>query len=88
MTNKSYDALIIDQDFSAYTDEQHETWRLLYERQMNVLKPRVCPEYLDAIDVLGFTPDHIPNFQEVNERLRAATGWEVVANDCLNWLKK
>ena len=46
---------------------------------MNVLTPIVCPEYHDAIDTLGFTADRIPNFHEVNQRLRAITGWEVAA---------
>lgn len=75
----SYKGLIIDQGWKDYTPEEHETWQTLYERQMNVLRPRVCPEYLEALDLLGFTAGKIPNFHEVNERLRAITGWEVVA---------
>ena len=75
----SNSALIIDQGWNGYSPDDHETWGLLYERQMKVLAPIICPEYLDAIDTLGFTADRIPNFHEVNQRLRAITGWEVVA---------
>lgn len=79
----SYQGLVIDQGWKDYTPDEHETWQMLYERQMEVLEPRVCPEYLDALKMLGFTADKIPNFDEVNERLRAITGWEVVATNGL-----
>ena len=79
----SYANLIIDQGWNDYTAEQHDTWKRLYERQMEVLEPRVCPEYLQAIETLGFSAKAIPRFDEVNERLRAETGWEVVATEGL-----
>ncbi|MEK6249101.1 MAG: hypothetical protein N2C12_13035, partial [Planctomycetales bacterium] len=75
----SYADLVIDQGWEDYTSEDHETWSILYERQMEVLRPRVCHEYLEAIETLGFTADKIPDFNKVNERLRAITGWEIVA---------
>jgi phenylalanine-4-hydroxylase len=75
----SYSHLIVDQGWKNYSDDEHESWRLLYQRQMEVLRPRVCPEYLEAIELLGFVADHIPKFDDVNERLRAISGWEVVA---------
>ncbi len=78
-TATSYADQIIDQGWNDYTDDEHETWQLLYERQMGVLAPRICPEYLEAIKTLGFTSDQIPNFHAINERLRAITGWEIVA---------
>lgn len=79
----SYANLIIDQGWRDYTPDNHEAWKLLYERQMEVLRPRACQEYLEAVDLLGFTGDKIPNFDEVNERLRATTGWEIVATEGL-----
>lgn len=75
----SYAHLVIDQGWKDYTPDAHESWNMLYERQMGVLESRACPEYLDAVKALGFTAEKIPNFHEVNERLRAVTGWEVVA---------
>ncbi len=75
----SYQGLVIDQGWKDYTAENHEVWKILYERQMEILRPRVCPEYLEAVENLGFTADKIPNFDEINERLRAFTGWEIVA---------
>ena len=75
----SYEHLIIDQGWRDYTADDHDTWKILFERQMEVLQPRVCTEYLSALEILGFTPYKIPNFHEVNDRLKALTGWEVVA---------
>ena len=79
----SYAPLVVDQGWENYSPDDHESWKMLYERQMGVLRPRVCPEYLQAVQDLGFTADKIPNFNEVNERLRAATGWEIVATEGL-----
>ena len=81
--NLSYAGLVVDQGWKDYTNDQHESWKLLFERQIEILKPRACPEYLQALDTLGFTADKIPNFHEINERLRAITGWEVVATEGL-----
>ena len=73
----SYQHLLIDQGWQDYSAEEHETWQMLYERQMEVLAPQVCSEYLQALEALGFTAQKIPNFHEVNGRLREITGWEI-----------
>ena len=79
----SYAHLVVDQGWSNYSPDQHESWKMLYERQMEMLQPRACPEYLQAVETLGFTADKIPDFNEINERLRAITGWEIVATEGL-----
>lgn len=79
----SYQHLVVDQNWNRYSADDHETWKILFERQMEVLQPRACREYLSALDHLGFTADKIPRFDEVNERLKAFTGWQVVATEGL-----
>lgn len=79
----SYQHLIVDQNWANYTATEHETWKILFERQMKILEPRICHEYLSGLDHLGFTADRIPKFDEVNERLKAITGWQVVATEGL-----
>src|SRR3712207_9419657 len=64
----SYAHLLVDQGWSNYSPDQHESWKMLYERQMEMLQPRACPEYLQAVEALGFTADKIPDFNEINER--------------------
>jgi phenylalanine-4-hydroxylase len=37
------------------------------------------PEFLEGLDVLRMSKPGIPDFNELNERLMAATGWQVLA---------
>lgn len=70
---------VIDQNWGAYTRDEHETWKILFDRQTDILKTRVCEEYLSGLDALGITDESIPDFEKMNARLRKCTGWEVVA---------
>ena len=67
-----------DQDWSAYTAQDHELYRRLYERQAAQLEGLACREFIDAVQQLG-KPDRIPRFEQLTERLLKVTGWEVVA---------
>ena len=68
----------VDQDYAAYREADQDRWRRLYARQMRLVPGRACPEFLRVVETLGYETG-IPRFAEVNGRLRAATGWEVVA---------
>ncbi len=70
---------ILDQNWDQYTQEEHDIWKVLFDRQAKILKPRACEEYLYGLEALGITADNIPNFDRMNERLHKLTGWEVVA---------
>ncbi len=69
----------IDQGFSSYTQEEHQTWLTLYERQAALLPGRACDAFLNGLDALDLHGTGIPNFLELSEKLRAMTGWQVVA---------
>ena len=66
------------QNWSAYTDADHDTYRRLYERQSALLPGLACDAFIAALPSLG-VKSHIPRFEEINERLKPATGWEIVA---------
>jgi phenylalanine-4-hydroxylase len=68
----------VDQDYSAYTEEQHDRWRRLYRRQIELVPGRACDEYLQALRSLPYEKG-IPRFEEVNAKLGAATRWQLVA---------
>lgn len=70
---------VIDQGWDDYTAEEHETWRLLYERQRTLMPGRACKEFLQNMDALGIGDQQIPKFTELNKKLKALTGWEIVA---------
>lgn len=65
------------QNHAAYTAADHSTYRRLYERQSALLPGLASEAFIAALPSLGIK-DHIPRFEEINERLRPATGWEIV----------
>lgn len=69
----------VPQDWQRYTAAEHRVWDVLFERQTRMLPGRAAPEFLEGLDVLRLSKPGIPDFAELNERLSAATGWQVVA---------
>ncbi len=75
---RAHDDYTCAQNWSAYTAADHDTYRRLYERQSALLPGLACDAFIKALPSLG-VKDHIPRFEEINERLKPATGWEIVA---------
>ena len=69
----------IDQAWAAYTDQEHETWSILYERLMQVLPGRAAPEFLNGLEALNLHRGGIPDFEVISDELEKLTGWRVVA---------
>ncbi|MEQ1509683.1 MAG: phenylalanine 4-monooxygenase [Sphingopyxis sp.] len=69
----------IDQDWSRYSAGEHAVWDQLFARQVALLPGRACDAFMRGIDVLRLERPGIPDFAALNERLMAATGWQVVA---------
>ncbi len=69
----------IPQNWDAYTSEEHETWDILFERQRELLPGRASEAFLEGVDILDLSRPGIPDFEELSEKLMAATGWQVVA---------
>ena len=68
----------VEQDWGAYTAEEHALFRRLFERQATLVARYACPEWIEAISGVD-TGGCIPDFQAVSAKLRAKTGWEIVA---------
>ncbi len=66
---------LIQQDWAAYTPEQHAVWAELVRRRMPQLREHACAEYLQGFEQLGLREDLIPNLADVNQRLTPLTGW-------------
>src|SRR5271168_1947100 len=66
---------LIQQEWTAYTAEQHATWAELVGRRMPQIEAHACEEYLQGFEQIGLKTDRIPNLAEVNERLRPRSGW-------------
>lgn len=69
----------VPQRWLDYTPPEHAMWDTLFARQAEMLRGRVVPEFINGLDILRMSKPGIPDFQELSERLMAATGWQVVA---------
>ena len=69
----------IEQNWQAYSEEEHAIWRLLFERQQRLLVGRACREYLKGLSGLGVAADGVPDFRRLSDILDRATGWRIVA---------
>ncbi len=65
------------QDYSAYTPEDFHVWKSLFERQMPHVEEAASKLYLEALNIIGFTADEIPHFEETTKRLQQQTGWQI-----------
>ncbi|WP_338762640.1 phenylalanine 4-monooxygenase [Bernardetia sp. ABR2-2B] len=72
------DEQLSHQHYDKYTQENHDVWKILYKRQIEVLPNRADEAYCEGIEATGFTPNQIPSFEEVNEKLKKITGWSLV----------
>lgn len=69
----------VQQRWRDYSPDQHDTWRLLWSRQLQGTARYGVAETLAGLRLLGAESDTIPDFAVVNHRLQAATGWRIVA---------
>lgn len=61
----------------AYSTEEHETWSLMFDRQMKALPGMASKEFLDALRTMKLPSQRIPSLQEVSRILEENTGWRV-----------
>jgi phenylalanine-4-hydroxylase len=65
------------QEYSNYTPEDFEVWSILFNRQIEQLKPIASKAYLEGIEKVNFSADRIPNYLETNILLQNLTGWQI-----------
>ena len=70
---------VVEQDWASYTPEEHALYRKLFQRQSKLVPRYACREWIDAIATLDSAAREIPHFDEVSKKLKAATGWQIVA---------
>ncbi|MCW3072410.1 MAG: Aromatic amino acid hydroxylase protein [Bacteroidetes bacterium] len=68
----------MNQNYERYTQEDHEIWSVLYERQTKLLKKYVNREFLEGLEMLQLDPAKVANIDEVSERLFKISGWSLV----------
>jgi len=73
------DDYVIDQNWAAYTADQHDVWDFLYRRQRDLLVGRADEALIAGHEALNLNRGGIPDFAVINEELKARTGFTVVA---------
>jgi phenylalanine-4-hydroxylase len=67
---------LIEQDWAAYTPEQHAVWTELVARRMPQLRKHACREYLEGFEAIGLREDRLPALNAVSANLLPLTGWQ------------
>lgn len=70
---------LIQQDWKAYTPEQHAIWSELLQRRMPQLEEHASEVYLDGFHQIGLVADALPDLTAVSARLQPRTGWQSAA---------
>ena len=68
----------VEQDYSAYSEEDQAVWRTLSRRQSKLAGRLAHRSYLEGVEALGLL-DRVPDFAVVSEKLETLTGWQLVA---------
>lgn len=63
---------------TVFTQEQHDIWKTLYDRQAPQVQKYACQIYLKGSENLKLPEDQIPSIQWLNERITPRTGWKTV----------
>ena len=69
----------IDQDYEAYTEQNHAVWKKLYDRRIGELESQASEAYLDGLRTLEIYADRVPQLSDINARLGPITGWQSMA---------
>src|SRR5262245_18204864 len=60
-----------------YTAEEHQVWSVIWQALGPAHQLHACAEYLQAIRLLDFAADRIPQLGEISERVQAISGFRL-----------
>ena len=66
---------LIQQNYAAYTPDQHSIWAELVGRAYPELEKHAAREYLEGYAIIGLEPNRLPNLAAISARLEPRTGW-------------
>ncbi|RRQ52311.1 phenylalanine 4-monooxygenase [Sphingorhabdus wooponensis] len=69
----------VPQNWEKFSADEHAMWDRLFARQSAMLPGRAADAFMRGIDVLKLSRPGIPDYRELNARLMAATGWQILA---------
>ena len=69
----------VPQNWDRFSADEHAMWNTLFAKQTAMLPGRAADAFLRGIDVLKLSRPGIPDYRELNAKLMAATGWQIIA---------
>ena len=60
-----------------YTIEEHQVWSTIWKALQPAHQQYACAEYRKCLNKLDFAPDRIPQLREVNEKVKAISGFRL-----------
>jgi (S)-3,5-dihydroxyphenylglycine transaminase len=69
---------IVDQNYENYTEEDHNVWKTLCERQGKLDQGRISRDYLKGFINLEIDREKVVRIEEVSKRLEAISGWTLI----------
>lgn len=63
--------------YERYSNEDHDVWRTLFERQTANLRGKVWSRFYQCLELTDINSFAVPDFRQLNPRLTALTGWDI-----------
>jgi phenylalanine-4-hydroxylase len=60
-----------------YTSDEHGVWQTIWTALRPAQQQHACAEYISALTRLSFASDRIPQLREVNEKVKAISGFRL-----------
>jgi len=61
----------------SYSQVEHETWAIMFEKQKKTLPNRASNEYLEALSTLALPENRIPVLKNISKALEETSGWKI-----------
>lgn len=72
------DSFSTTQNWDLYSQENHETWEILFQACREKASLHMCSDFLQGLTVLDLPSDRIPSLKDLSDRLKSISGWEIV----------
>ncbi len=70
--------MVICEQWEKFTEKEHQTWCLLFQRQAKLLKKRAAHEVIKGMEKLNICHEHIPRLADLNTVLEKETGFSII----------
>lgn len=69
--------------FKGFSPVEDRIWQMLWAKQIDNVQKYAHSIWLEGLDKLNLNGERIPDFDELNERLKDLVGWELVSTDVI-----